>query len=252
MDKPSISGRRLVLIFGSGETATRALRGVSLDLMPGQLTLIMGPSGCGKTTLLAVLSGLLPPTSGQVLISGHDLYALSPVERREFRRQHVGFIFQGFHLFPNLTVSEQMELVLRWGEGAPADEAAQRTQELLKVLNLERKGDLLPVQLSGGEQQRAAIGRALIKKPDLLFADEPTSALDWERGQQVMEILRRAAHEQFATVLVVSHDSRVMSFADRVLHLEDGALKHEEATIESPRAKSLNTQSDREKERVQS
>jgi putative ABC transport system ATP-binding protein len=212
----------------------------------------MGPSGCGKTTLLAVLSGLLPPTSGQVLIGDRDLYALSAVERREFRRQHVGFIFQGFHLFQNLTVSEQMELVLRWGEGVPADKAARRAQELLKVLNLERKGDLLPVQLSGGEQQRAAIGRALIKKPDLLFADEPTSALDWERGQQVMEILRRAAHEKSAMVLVVSHDSRVMSFADRVLHLEDGAMKDEEATIEKPRAKSLKPQSNREEERVHS
>jgi putative ABC transport system ATP-binding protein len=250
MDKPSLSGRRLVLTFGSGENATHALRGVSLDVMPAQLTLVMGPSGCGKTTLLAVLSGLMPPTSGQVLVDGGDLYALSGVQRREFRRQHVGFIFQGFHLFPTLTVREQIEMVLRWGEGMSADEAARNTEELLKVLNMERKADLLPLQLSGGEQQRAAIGRALIKKPDLLFADEPTSALDWDRGKQVMEILRRAAHERGATVLAVTHDSRVMAFADRVLHLEDGALKGEGATIENPRVESLQTHSGRKEQAV--
>ena len=196
MDHFSLSGRRLVQIFGSGETETHALRDVSLDLRPGQLTLVIGPSGCGKTTLLAILSGLMPPTSGQVVIGGVELYAQSAAERREFRRQHVGFIFQGFHLFPTLTVREQLEMVLRWGEGVPADEAFRRTQELLHVLNLTRKADLFPQELSGGEQQRVAIGRALIKNPDLFFADEPTSALDWDHGKQVMEILSRAAHEQ--------------------------------------------------------
>jgi putative ABC transport system ATP-binding protein len=232
MDNASLSGRRLVQIFGSGENETHALRGVSLDLTPGQLTLVMGPSGCGKTTLLAVLSGLLRPTSGQVLFGGRDLYALSTAERREFRRQHVGLIFQGFHLFPTLTVREQLEMVLHWGEEASTDEAARRTQELLEVLNLTRKAELFPQQLSGGEQQRVAIGRALIKKPDLFFADEPTSALDWDHGKQVMEILSQAAHAQSFTVLVVAHDPRVMPFADRILHLEDGALKDVEATIQ--------------------
>ena len=160
-----LSARRLVQIYGSGDNETHALRGVSLNLTPGQLTLVMGPSGCGKTTLMAVLSGLLPPTGGQVLFGGRDLYALSAAGRREFRRQHVGFIFQGYHLFPTLTVREQLEMVLRWGEGLPLDEAARRTQGLLEVLNLTRKADLFPLQLSGGEQQRVAIGRALIKKP---------------------------------------------------------------------------------------
>jgi putative ABC transport system ATP-binding protein len=244
MDTPSLSGRRLVQIFGSGETETHALRNVSLDLMPGQLTLVIGPSGCGKTTLLAVLSGLLQPTSGQVLVRGlaaesassvRDLYTLSAAERREFRRQHVGFIFQGFHLFPTLTVREQLEMVLRWGEDVPADEAAGRTHDLLKVLEMTRKAELFPRELSGGEQQRVAIGRALIKKPDLFFADEPTSALDWDHGQQVMEILSLAAHEKLSTVLVVAHDPRVMAYADRILHLEDGAFIDGEAG-EGPRA----------------
>jgi putative ABC transport system ATP-binding protein len=252
MDNPSLSGRRLVQIFGSGDIETHALRDVSLDLTPGQLTLVMGPSGCGKTTLLAVLSGLLSPTSGQVLIGDRDLYALSAAERREFRRERVGIIFQGFHLFPTLTVREQLEMVLRWGGGVVADEASRRTQELLKVLNLTRKGELFPQQLSGGEQQRVAIGRALIKKPDLFFADEPTSALDWDHGKQVMELLSLAAHERFCTVLVVAHDPRVMPFADRILHLEDGTLKDSEATIDHPPATILNSQPDRGGELVHS
>jgi putative ABC transport system ATP-binding protein len=252
MANPSLSGRRLVQIFGSGETEVRVLRDVSLDLMPGQLTLIIGPSGCGKTTLLAVLSGLLPPTSGQVLAAGRDLYALSAAERREFRRQHVGFIFQGFHLFPTLTVREQLEMVLRWGEGVPADEAAGRTQDLLQVLNLARRAELLPQQLSGGEQQRVAVGRALIKKPDLVFADEPTSALDWDHGKQVMEILSLAAHKRSRTVVVVAHDPRVVPFADRVLHLEDGALKDGEVTTEKPPAKGLDSRPGRGEEVIHS
>jgi putative ABC transport system ATP-binding protein len=222
-----LSGRRLEQVYGSGDNETHALRGVSLDLNPGELTLVMGPSGCGKTTLLAVLSGLLPPTSGQVLVGDRDLYALSAAERREFRREHVGIIFQGLHLFPTLTVREQLNMVVSWGGGRTMDEAARETEEMLAVLELSRKGDLFPQQLSGGEQQRVAIGRALIKKPDLFFADEPTSALDWEHGKQVMEILAQAAHRESAMVLVVAHDARVMPYADRILHLEDGALKVE-------------------------
>jgi putative ABC transport system ATP-binding protein len=203
----------------------------------------MGPSGCGKTTLLAVLSGLLPPTSGQVVVGGRDLYALSATERREFRRQHVGFIFQGFHLFPTLTVREQLEMVLRWGDGLSAPEAAEQTQKMLDDLNLAHRADLLPQQLSGGEQQRVAIARAFIKtKADLIFADEPTSALDWDHGEQVMEILSLAAHKRRCTVLVVAHDPRVMPFADRIVHMEDGTLKNDEATADRPPARVLDSQ----------
>jgi putative ABC transport system ATP-binding protein len=231
MDRPSLSGRRLVKTFGNGDTETRALRGVSLDLSPGKLTLIMGPSGCGKTTLLAILSGLLRPTGGQVVFDGWDLYALSAARRREFRRQHVGFIFQSYDLFPTLTVREQLEMVLHWGDGLPTSEAAQRTEKMLEVLNMTRNAEDFPATLSGGERQRAAIGRALIKKPDLIFADEPTSALDWDNGKQVMKILTTVAHEDAATVLAVTHDPRLIPFADRVLHLEDGTLKGDEALI---------------------
>lgn len=252
MDNIYLSCRQVVQIFGSGENETHALRGVSLDVTPGELTLVMGPSGCGKTTLLAILSGLLRPTSGQVLAGGRDLYALSDVERRAFRRQHVGFIFQGFHLFPTLTVREQLEMVPLWGEDASAAEAAERTNQMLSLLNLSRKADLLPQQLSGGEQQRVAIGRAFLKNPDLFFADEPTSALDWDHGKQVMEILSAAAHKKSCTVLVVAHDPRVTPFADRILHLEDGALKSGEALCETSLAGISKSQPAQGKELVRS
>jgi putative ABC transport system ATP-binding protein len=250
MERPSLSGRRLVQTFGSGETEARVLRDVSLELLPGQLTLIMGPSGCGKTTLLAVLSGLLPPTGGQVLVGDRDLYAQSAAQRREFRRLHVGFVFQGLHLFPTLTVREQLEMVLHWGDGLTARESAQRTVELLAMLNLTRKAELFPAQLSGGEQQRVAIGRALIKQPDMVFADEPTSALDWDHGKQVMEILSQAAHQTRRTVLVVAHDPRVVPFADRILRLEDGVLRDGEATVGNPLAARGDPQPGRGKEAV--
>jgi putative ABC transport system ATP-binding protein len=252
MDSPSLRGQRLVQTFVSGGHETRALRDLSVDLMPCQLTLVMGPSGCGKTTLLSVLSGLLPPTSGQVLFAGRDLYALSATQRREFRLRHVGFIFQGANLFPTLTVQEHLEMVLRWGEGVGAAEARRRTGEQLRALDLGGKEDLFPRQLSGGEQQRTAIGRALIKKPGLVFADEPTSALDWDRGKQVMAILRREACEQSGTVLVVSHDPRVMAFADRVLHLEDGVWKGDEAVTDPPPARVPQAPPDRGEERAHS
>src|SRR5262245_3800875 len=169
MVRTPLSGRRLLMNFGSGETQTRALRGVSVDLRPGELTLIMGPSGCGKSTLLSVLSGLLHPTSGQVEFDGVDLYALSAAQRREFRLRNVGVILQRYDLFPNLTVLEQVEMVLLWGEGLPQGQAARRTGEMLGVLNLTRNADEFPETLSGGERQRVAISRALIKKPGLIF-----------------------------------------------------------------------------------
>jgi putative ABC transport system ATP-binding protein len=141
-----------------------------------------------------------------------------------FRRRHCGFIFQGYNLFPALTARQQLEIVLRWGQGAPAREARRRADELLSLLGLAKKADLRPSQLSGGEKQRVAIGRALIKEPVFCFADEPTSALDWAHGEQIIELLRTAAQERGTTVLVVAHDARIIPHVDRVLKLEDGYL----------------------------
>src|SRR5262249_9505181 len=152
--------------------------------------LLMGPSGSGKSTLLAALSGLLRPDSGRVLALDQDLWALSDKQRERFRRRYCGFIFQGYNLFPALTARQQLEMVLRWGNGLSSREAHRRTNTMLGLLGLSKKADLRPNQLSGGEKQRVAIGRALIKEPSLVFADEPTAALDWKHGEQVIELLR--------------------------------------------------------------
>src|SRR5437588_1138262 len=190
----------------------------------------MGPSGSGKSTLLAVLSGLLRPDGGRVISLGTDLWGLPVREQEAFRLRHCGFIFQGYNLFGALSARQQLEMVLRWGEGASARDARRRCDEMLTLLGLAKKAHLRPAELSGGEKQRVAIGRALIKDPNFCFADEPTSALDWAHGEQVIELLRNAAHERGATVLVVAHDSRIIPYADRVYNLEDGRLLETEET----------------------
>jgi putative ABC transport system ATP-binding protein len=230
-EAPALRGVGLTRSFGKGDAETVALRDVSVDLFAGQISLFMGPSGSGKSTLLSVLSGLLHPDRGQVLALGEDLWALSEQGREQFRLQHFGFIFQGYNLFPALTVRQQLEMVLRWGEGTSSAEAHKRTSEMLDLLGLSKKAHLRPGELSGGEKQRVAIGRALIKKPAVCFADEPTSALDWAHGEQVIELLRTAAHEREATILVVSHDNRVVPYADQVFHLEDGRLAENESPV---------------------
>ncbi len=221
---PTLRARGLTRTFGSGDTLTIALRDVSLDLYPGQITLLMGPSGSGKSTLLAVISGLLYPDTGQVLVQDQDLWAMSERQREHFRLRYFGFIFQGYNLFPALTARQQLEMILRWGKGAGGREARRRAGDMLDLLGLNKKAGLRPQQLSGGEKQRVAIGRALIKDPTFCFADEPTAALDWKHGEQVIELLRTAAHDAGATILVVAHDSRIIPHVDRVLHLEDGIL----------------------------
>jgi putative ABC transport system ATP-binding protein len=225
---PALEARALVRGFGEGETRTVAVDNVSLKLHKKELALLMGPSGSGKSTLLAVISGLLHPEAGHVVALGDELWAKAAQEMERFRLEHCSYIFQGCNLFPALTARQQLELVLRWGEGASASDARQRAADMLAQLGLSKKGHLRPAALSGGEKQRVAIARALVKQPTFLFADEPTSALDWENGQQVIELLHRAAHEREAMVLVVTHDSRLLPYADRVFHMEDGRLVSEE------------------------
>ena len=221
---PALQGVHLSRSFGQGEMKTTVIHDVSIELFSGQITLLMGPSGSGKSTLLAILSGLLRPDSGRVMALGHDLWSLSDLERERFRLRHCGFIFQGYNLFNALTARQQLEMVVRWGEGASARDARRRADEMLALLGLAKKSHLRPTELSGGEKQRVAIGRALIKEPNFCFADEPTSALDWKAGQQVIELLRSAAHDRGATVLVVAHDARIIEHVDRVVHMEDGRL----------------------------
>jgi putative ABC transport system ATP-binding protein len=184
----------------------------------------MGPSGSGKSTLLAVLSALLRPDAGTVQALGHNLWVLSEQQLERFRLRHCSYIFQGYNLFPALTAQQQLEIVLRWGDGVSGRIARQRADQVLGQLGLARKKHLRPAELSGGEKQRVAIGRALVKNPTFLFADEPTSALDWDNGEQVIGLLTQAARERGTTVLVVTHDPRLLPYADRVFDLADGRL----------------------------
>src|SRR5262249_33681152 len=158
--------------------------------------------------------GLLRPDSGEVTALGQNLWAMSDTQRERFRLKHCGFIFQGFNLFNALTARQQIEMVVRWGEGASAREARRRADEILELLGMTKVANQRPMALSGGEKQRVAIGRALVKGPQLCFADEPTSALDWGHGKNVIELLRNAAHDTDATVLIVSHDPRIVPLVD--------------------------------------
>jgi putative ABC transport system ATP-binding protein len=229
-EKPTLRTRSLCKSFGEGDEIVHAVDSVSLDLYPGQIALLMGPSGSGKSTLLALLSGLMHPDKGDVVAHDKSIWQMKDRERETWRLQHCGFIFQGYNLFPALTARQQIEIVLRWGEGTPRREARKRSDEILEQLGIRKQADKRPAQLSGGEKQRVAIGRALVKNPSFCFADEPTSSLDWAHGEQVIEMLRNAAHERSATILVVSHDVRMVPLADHVFHMEDGRLTGLEAT----------------------
>jgi putative ABC transport system ATP-binding protein len=228
---PSLSGTELSRSFGSGQTKACALKGVTVDLFPGEMNLLMGPSGSGKSTLLAVLSGLLRPDAGAVSALSNDLWQLTDDQMERFRLRHCSYVFQGYNLFPALTARDQLEIVLRWGEGCSARQARKRADHVLGQLGLANKAHLRPAQLSGGEKQRVAIGRALVKNPSFVFADEPTSALDWENGQQVIQLLTETAKLHGAMVLVVTHDPRLLPYADRVFEMADGTLPERGAPV---------------------
>jgi putative ABC transport system ATP-binding protein len=219
----ALEARDLDMGYTSGKLRTDILRGLSLTVEAGQLTLIAGPSGCGKSTLLSILSGLQRPDAGSVIALGEDIWRGDRRALDRFRLQHTGFVFQGFNLFPALTALEQVMLPLGY-MGVDDSEAEQRGRAALDEVGLGERMHLLPAELSGGEKQRVAIARALVKQPQLLFADEPTSALDAANGQIVIDTLRRIAHEHDTTVLCVSHDPRLVTHADRVLQMEDGMI----------------------------
>jgi len=221
---PTLQARHLTCAFRDGEQRKVVLNDVSLDLHSGELALLTGPSRSGKTTLLAVLSGLRKPDGGQVRTFGRDLGTLSEDELAEFRRQHCGFLFQGSNLLPDLTVRQQLEIVLFWA-GVTGRQARHRADEILALIGLTEKAGFRPDMLSSGEGRRVALGRALVKGSDLVFADEPTSALDWETGWEMIGLLREYAHECGATILVTSHDPRAEPNADQEFHLDAGMLE---------------------------
>jgi len=221
---PALQATDLHKSFVSGVVRVQVLRQLSLTIHAGELTLISGPSGCGKSTLLALLSALQAPDAGRIVALGEDLGTLSPRALERFRLLHTGFVFQGFNLFPALTALEQVQLPLGY-LGWDTRESTRRAQQALDEVGLSSRLHMRPAQLSGGEKQRVAIARALAKSPSLLFADEPTSALDADSGQRVIDILHRIARAHGTTVLCVSHYPRLIRHADRVLAMEDGAIR---------------------------
>jgi putative ABC transport system ATP-binding protein len=213
--------------LGSGAAKVAALKGVTLTLNGGELTLLMGPSGSGKTTLLSILGCMLTPTDGTVRICGRSTAGLGPEEMAQLRRQHVGFVFQSFHLFPTLSATDNVRLALDV-RGDPARTARAKSKEALARVGLANKAKALPRVLSGGEQQRVAIARAIVGSPSVILADEPTAALDGENGRGIMKILAEIASEPARAVLIVTHDPRLLPFADRIVHIEDGRITGEE------------------------
>lgn len=210
--------------FGQGNTSVKAVDNISLTIQRGELVLIMGPSGSGKTTLLSLLGALLKADSGEIHIDGKRIDVLAERDLSAFRARRMGFIFQAFNLLSALTVRENILFPARFGDGINAEVQA-RCEQLIRDLGLSRRADALPSQLSGGEKQRVAIARAMINDPPLILADEPTGNLDSARGQEVMMILHDIARDEGKSVLIVTHDPRVEEVADRILWLEDGAIR---------------------------
>jgi putative ABC transport system ATP-binding protein len=224
-----IRARGVGKVYREGATELRALEEVDLEVRAGELTLLMGPSGSGKTTLLSILGCILRASAGKLEVLGKDVSLLAESELPRIRREGIGFVFQGFNLFPALTAAENVALALDV-RGVRPREAKKRGEELLAEVGLAQKARSFPADLSGGQKQRVAIARALAGDPPILLADEPTAALDSTSGRTVIELLQRLARVHGRAVVMVTHDPRVLPFGDRIIHLEDGRIVREEKT----------------------
>jgi len=225
--EPAVATRNLSKTYGTGEAIVHALNNVSIDFEYGKFTAIMGPSGSGKSTLMQTLATLDTPDRNPetiIRIGDTDLYGQKDNQLTEFRREHVGFIFQAFNLVPTLTAGQNIDLPL--GLAGKKPDSVWRDY-LVQTLGLQKRLDHRPEQLSGGQQQRVAIVRALLSRPDVVFADEPTGNLDSNSGTEVLKLLRTAANEHQQTILMVTHDAHAASYADRVVFLKDGAIAGE-------------------------
>jgi putative ABC transport system ATP-binding protein len=233
MTAPVVEAIDVVKFLGAGAWEVEALRGVNLSLRGGELTLLMGPSGSGKTTLLSVLGCILSPTRGSVRLLGRATTGAPPEQLAELRRRHIGLIFQSYHLFPTLTAVENVRLVLDV-RGERSRRARAKAEEALAKVGILHKARSFPRELSGGEQQRVAIARAIVGNPSVILADEPTGALDSENGHAIMTVLAGIAKDPSRAVLAVTHDPRILPFADRIVHIEDGRIVGEERLGERP------------------
>ncbi len=220
---PAIVCRGLSKTYGRGNTAVDAVKGATFSAQAGEFIAVVGPSGSGKTTLLAMLGGLLTPTAGDVAVGGLELASMPPSRLSQFRREHVGFVFQGYNLLPYLTARKNLLAMASIGHLDRRD-AARRADRLLDELGLASRSRAYPAEMSGGERQRIAIGRALMNDPDLILVDEPTANLDSVRGRQVVEMLVSEARQGHKTALMVTHDLRMAGYATRRLSIDDGVL----------------------------
>jgi putative ABC transport system ATP-binding protein len=225
-NNPALQAAGLTKIYGSGHTEVVAVRDVTVEVNRGEIVALVGPSGAGKSTLLTLLGLIRPPNTGRIAIDGTLVFDnhQAKVNVRSFRRQKFGFVFQKANLIPFLTAAENVRLAMEIND-QPARVSRQRAMELLEYLGVAERAEYLPSKLSGGEEQRVAVARALANRPSLILADEPTAALDSVHGRQVMELFRKVAHEQNAGVIVVTHDHRALDLFDRTLEMEDGKLR---------------------------
>ncbi len=223
---PNIRTKDLIKVYRTGKSEVIALRGLDMQVADGELVAVQGPSGCGKTTLLNLLGGIDRPTAGRIEVDGSNLVDLGDGDLVKYRLARVGFIFQFFNLVPTLTAEENVELPLRLAAKGPSIRAKRR-KELLELVGMTQRATHRPDELSGGEQQRVAIGVALANDPPLLLADEPTGELDTKTGQEVLDLFRRLNQEFKKTIVVVTHDARVSHIAHRVLEIQDGKIMGE-------------------------
>ena len=219
----AIKATNLAKWFGEGEAKTIAVKDVSFEAYLGEMLYIVGPSGSGKTTLLSMISGILRPNSGEVLLEGKNIWAMKNDEIAEFRLNRIGFVFQDYHLFPRLTTVENVAipLILKKQDW---DKSLETALHYLEIVGLKERAQLQPVKLSGGEQQRVAIARAIASSPDILIFDEPTASLDGDTGRKIVEFAKEHILNENRCIIIVTHDSRIYEYADRILKMEDGIL----------------------------
>jgi putative ABC transport system ATP-binding protein len=223
LDNLAVRCRGVIKEFGKGESKVVALRGVDLDVSMGELLMLIGPSGCGKTTLISVMAGILDQTAGECLVLGENLLEMGVRRKTQFRGQNVGFVFQQFNLLPALNAAENVAVPLILN-GMGRFTAVKKAKDVLVRVGLEKRMHALPSQLSGGQQQRVAIARALVHDPKFIVCDEPTSALDHETGQTVMQLLREVGVGRDRSLIIVTHDARIFSYADRIAKMDDGRI----------------------------